>query len=49
MRCGTCGVLRVVGSHVGYGKVNSNCFNNNETIASIAMINVAAFDVHLTQ
>ena len=35
---------------MGYGKVNSNCFDNSETIAvSMAMIDVAAFDVHLTQ
>ena len=34
---------------MGYGKVNSNCFNNSKTIAaSIAMIDVAAFDVRLT-
>ena len=50
VRCGICGVLWGVGSHVGYGKVNSNCFNNSETIAaSISMIDVAAFDVRLTQ
>ena len=37
-------------SHVGHGKVNSNCFNNSETITTyMAMIDVAAFDVCFTQ
>ena len=45
VRCGMCGVLLGVGSHVGHGKVNSNCnhssncFDNSEiTAASMAMM-----------
>jgi len=40
VRCGMCGVLWGVGSHVGHGKVNSscyhnsNCFDNSETTAA---------------